>query len=36
MVARRNPQLDWLAALAAEVHGTDIRTGRIGAAHLFP
>jgi hypothetical protein len=36
MVARRNAQLDRLAALVAEVHTGDIRMSRIGPAHLFP
>src|SRR5665213_303276 len=36
VIARRNAQLDGLAALAAEVHTYDIRTGRLGPAHLLP
>jgi hypothetical protein len=36
VIAGWNAQLDWLAALAAEVHGPDIRMERIGPAHLFP
>jgi hypothetical protein len=36
VIARRNAQLNGLAALAAVVHARDNRTGRIGPAHLFP